>query len=117
MAKMGKTYTQFYATFQDGYCVEKGEWHNVCQYMNGLGKRYYRKEADAKADIVRLIKQRNRDFTYNADGKREQFTDSTNGLGVSMKLDKKMDDLFRVLRWKLQRREVTEWEEVEAQEI
>ena len=114
---MAKTYTQYLAMYQDGFCVEENKWNNVAPCFHGLGVRYYRKEADAKADIARLIGQRNREHRYGADGKREELTDSINGIGVSMVCDRASDDLLRVRRWKIQRREVTEWEDVEGQEV
>lgn len=99
--------------FADG--VEDNAWWIGARLdpMAKHGQRFYGSLEDAKAALARLTNKYNKVYAYDANGKRRETTDIGGGFGADLILDKKLDDMSRIVAWSIQEREVTEWEVVE----
>lgn len=77
------------------------------------GQRFYDTKSEAKAALKRLLAKANKEHSYDANGKRVETHSIGGGFAADMVLDKRIDDMTRIVAWSIQVREVTEWEFVE----
>ncbi len=100
--------------FADGVPTNTSYIGAALDPMAKPGQRFYESEKAAKAGLNRLLKKFNKEYTYDADGKRRETHEIGGGLGADLIMDKSLDDRCRIVAWSIQVREVTEWEEVES---
>ena len=106
--------TQYLVMVQHVNDQKENKWWNLKFFVgNHFGDRYFTNEETARAELEKYIKNHNRDFEYDKDGKRLAKVDILNGLGISVIADKQADDNNRVIAYKIKKREVTEWEVIE----
>ena len=93
----------------------EGRWYNAKSWYPGtaLGDRYCKTEAEARAVLANAYRKWNSKKVYNEDGKRTEMVDSVNGIGVSFVADKQMDHDMEIVRYKIRKRIVTDWETIE----
>ena len=106
---------QYLLKIQFASDVEENKWWIGARLdpMAQPGQRFYKTKAEAKAGLNRLLKKANKEYRYDANGKRLETHSIGGGFSADMVLDKRIDDMNRIVAWSIQRREVTEWEEVE----
>jgi hypothetical protein len=97
---------------QHVYQVEEKKWTNVGAWYS-VKNRYYSTEAEARKALASYVAKWNKDFQYDKDGKRIE-TQVCGMIGIDVVSRKQDDDRLRVVAWKIKRREVTDWEEVDA---
>ena len=95
--------------------ADEGRWSSGAFYdpTAKSGQRFYETEEQAKAALNRLMVKFNSERVYDANGNRIETADLGNGLGADMVIDKRIDDMNRIVKWSIQVREVTPWEIVE----
>ncbi len=93
---------------------KENKWLYGACYDKGMGTRYYPSLKEARAGLSRLLAKFNKDFEYGPDGKRKETFAIGGGFAADMKHDKRIDDMNRIVKWRIRRREVTPWEEVEV---
>ena len=106
---------QYLAMAQSVFQEAENKWTNVkAFYAESFGEgRYYATEEEARRALTRYIAEHNREYQYGKDGTRTETT-VCGMIGVDFVSRKEDDDKFRVVRWKIKVREVTDWEEVEC---
>ena len=100
--------------FADG--VSENQWWIGARIdpMAKPGQRFYGSLKEAQAALNRLLKKANQEHVYGKDGKRVETHSIGGGFSADLVLDKRIDDMNRIVNWSIQVREVTEWEVVES---
>ena len=99
--------------FADG--VEDGRWYIAARLdpMAKPGQRFYESLEEAKAGLNRLTKKFNKEYAYDANGNRRETRSIGGGFAADIVIDRKLDEMNRIVNWSIQVREVTPWEVVE----
>jgi len=105
---------QYLLEIQFAMDEENGVWKYGAAYDKGIGSKFYTSKEAAEAGLARLLRKFNLDYTYGDDGKRRETHEIGGGLGADMVITKEIDDMNRIVHWKIKVREVTPWEEVES---
>ena len=106
---------QYLVMVQHQYQRGENKWSNVRWFEDG--HRYFNRKADATAALKSYIAKHNRAFCYDENGKRRETHGIGGGFSADMLIDKSVDEASRVVAWKIQVREVTDWREVDGKEI
>lgn len=95
--------------------ANENRWSSGAFYDHNAksGQRFYESEEQAKAALNRLMERFNSERVYDTKGNRIETTDIGGGFGADMVIDKRIDDMNRIVKWSIQVREVTPWEIVE----
>lgn len=95
--------------------ASENRWSSGAFYDHNAksGQRVYESAEQAKAALNRLMERFNSERVYDANGNRIETTDLGSGLGADVVIDKRIDDMNRIVKWSIQVREVTPWEIVE----
>ena len=98
------------------YEEKDGRWTNAVRYdpiyNSKAGQRYVKTEAEAKAVLDRAYQMRNGKKFYNENGERIT-TQSAGMIGVSMVHTKESDKAHEIVKHRIRKRLVTDWEIVE----
>ena len=111
MAEMTKQYL-LEIQFPDD--KKENRWKYGAYFDRGGNARFYPTLEDAKAGLGRILRKFNKEFEYDADGKRRETFEIGGGFAADLKYDKRIDDACRIVSWRIRVREVTPWEEVEV---
>lgn len=112
-----KEHTQYFVGVLKRYEAEKGE----TRYYNALmwypnrkaGARYVTTEEEARKVLEYAYQLWNGTKTYDSNGKRYEHS-KVGMIGVSIESTRKSDRDHEIVSHVIQRRTVTEWEEVES---
>lgn len=99
--------------FADGVAENKWWIGARLDPMAKPGQRFYDTLDDAKAGLNRLTTKFNKEHVYDSKGNRIETHNIGGGFAADLVVDKRIDDMTRIVNWSIQVREVTEWESVE----
>lgn len=96
------------------YEEKDGRWTNAVRYdpNSKAGQRYVKTEAEAKAVLDRAYQMRNGAKVYDSNGERIT-THSAGMIGVNMVHTKESDKAHEIVKHRIRKRLVTDWELVE----
>ena len=115
---MPKTTKQYLLKVQFACDAEEDKWWNGTRLdpLGGYRKDYYKTERDARAALERILAKANRDHTYDSKGQRRETHEIGGGFAADLIVDRRIDDMNRIVAWKIKVREVTPWEDVDSSE-
>lgn len=90
-------------------------YHNAIFYwpkQKGLSHKYVKTEKEAREILDNAYSKFNKEFKYNADGKRYEHQQA-GSFGIAIECDAKSDDRMRIASHIIKKRIVTEWEVAE----
>lgn len=96
---------------------QEDRWLNARMWYPGVTKfndRYSKTEQEARNVLDFAYKKWNGKKFYDADGKRRELVDSCGGLGVELVCDSATDHRMEIVRHKIRKRIVTDWETVDG---
>ena len=113
MAQMKKQYSVEIQFPED---QEKGIWRRGSFFdpCTNPHQRFYDSLSEAEVALERLQQKFNKKHTYGPDGKRREASAIGGGFAADMILDKKIDDMNRIVAWRIAEREVTPWKLVSS---
>lgn len=100
--------------------IDEGQtkYRNAIMWMPGRkagDPRYCKTKDEAKEVLANALKIWNSKKSYDADGKRREVQRGIAPFGVTMILDRDMDERLRIVKYVIKKRIVTDWE-IEEQE-
>ncbi len=113
---MAETKKQYLLEVQFPDTHERGVWQYGAYFDRGGNARFYDSLEAAKAGLDRLLAKFNKEYEYGPDGKRTETFTIGGGFAADMKHDKRIDDMNRIVSWRIRVREVTPWETVDEYE-
>lgn len=93
-----------------------GGYRNAMSWYPGrksLATRYVKTLEEAKKVLDNAYKTWNGVHVYNEKGERYEISEAAPGIGVSLVCTKETDDRMRIVKHVIQKRLVTDWENVE----
>ena len=98
------------------YSVKEGHWSNAIRYMpdNKINQRYAESEEQAKAVLDNAYKKWNGQKVYDANGER-RTTQAAGMIGVGVVHTKETDKDLEIVKHRIRKRLVSDWELVEEE--
>lgn len=113
---MVNTHEEWMVAVKQNCDVRRGEdrwWNAVMWYPKSKsGQRYVRTEEEARSVLNYAYERWNGEKIYNEKGERYE-TSYDGGIGITLVSTKETDEDMRIVKHKIKKRIVTEWEVVE----
>lgn len=107
------THEEWVVLVQQRYNVDENRWMNARMWypgVNSISDRYCKTEQEAKAVLANAYRKWNGLKHYGADGKRVERVDEWSCIVC----DKNTDANMEIVKHKIRKRIVTDWETVEV---
>ena len=95
---------------------DKTDWHHAKPYYSDLLRDWYCESyEEAKTVLDYVLLKFNGIKLYNENGERNDTKQAGNGVGVTIVNTRKTDNPFMIVRYRIRKRFVSDWEEVEIE--